>query len=637
MVNKNIQMKKKEGNEWDNLFPITLFENIFNNEGINLSDSFGKIEDDLEAFESDLSNRFIQTDEKIVDSLTESKEYTDEKISNIRMIAEYDVDPTGANDSLQGFIQALEDLGDHETLLLQPNATYFLSESLIIEKSGGLSIDGNGSTFVTNTNESGESAIVFKGKVKTNIIMSSVNGNVVTVNTTAGIEAGDLLYFQSNEQFNNQRAYYKKGGVFVVSAVINPTQIVMSSTFPYEISQSIITVYDPITVDIRNFSLINNYEPSRYIMGLDIQHAVDSNLQNIYSSGFDICIHIREHYQTSLSQVSTGRAYFEGASQAYGLASYISNNFMIMNSRFVSGRHGLEISGFETSFNTLILNTDVANEAGTSLGTSAFNQHQSSYGILAINSQFESVGLTGRSVLYNCTIYGDEQTRLAVGNNFGATDFVFENCIFPKSHVMMVSQGGTSSGESGQPISPAPKKIGGLTIKNCRTDTQLRIVTSNTIDAHVQSIKIENTDMVTISDLYVNTIINKVVYVDCNFPQPFSLFTQRAEGGSYIKEMYFVRCKFRVGYNSFLLRKFDLVVFDSCTQDNPTGEPVRWTFESSNKGELKLVNTDFSLVNLNTPGDRIDKLLLIGSQLTYNASASNIPNKQETTLRNITI
>ena len=36
MVNKNIQMKARNGNEWDNLFPLTLTENVFDNEGNNI-------------------------------------------------------------------------------------------------------------------------------------------------------------------------------------------------------------------------------------------------------------------------------------------------------------------------------------------------------------------------------------------------------------------------------------------------------------------------------------------------------------------------------------------------------------------------------------------------------------------------
>lgn len=37
MVNKNIQMKKREGNSWDNLYPVTLTENTFNANGEDLN------------------------------------------------------------------------------------------------------------------------------------------------------------------------------------------------------------------------------------------------------------------------------------------------------------------------------------------------------------------------------------------------------------------------------------------------------------------------------------------------------------------------------------------------------------------------------------------------------------------------
>lgn len=58
MVDKNIQMKKREGNSWNNLYPITLTENVFNNEGLPLSN-------ELNNFKSDLLNN--------VNTLTKSK------------------------------------------------------------------------------------------------------------------------------------------------------------------------------------------------------------------------------------------------------------------------------------------------------------------------------------------------------------------------------------------------------------------------------------------------------------------------------------------------------------------------------------------------------------------------------------
>lgn len=43
MVNKNIQMKEKDGNKWNNLFPLSLNENIFNNDGLNLNNQLKEI------------------------------------------------------------------------------------------------------------------------------------------------------------------------------------------------------------------------------------------------------------------------------------------------------------------------------------------------------------------------------------------------------------------------------------------------------------------------------------------------------------------------------------------------------------------------------------------------------------------
>lgn len=40
MTNKNIQMKKREGNSWDNLYPVTLFNNVYNSKGVDLETEF---------------------------------------------------------------------------------------------------------------------------------------------------------------------------------------------------------------------------------------------------------------------------------------------------------------------------------------------------------------------------------------------------------------------------------------------------------------------------------------------------------------------------------------------------------------------------------------------------------------------
>lgn len=47
MTNKNIQMKKREGNDWDNLFPITLNENVFNENGVDLNTQMQEVKDNV--------------------------------------------------------------------------------------------------------------------------------------------------------------------------------------------------------------------------------------------------------------------------------------------------------------------------------------------------------------------------------------------------------------------------------------------------------------------------------------------------------------------------------------------------------------------------------------------------------------
>src|SRR5699024_12881519 len=98
MVNKNIQMKKKNNNEWINLFPTTLFENVFTNDGKRLDNIIEELET---VTTKDINDLRTKTEQDIQNVLNESKQYTDEKKSNIRMNAEYDVDTKRERDTLK--------------------------------------------------------------------------------------------------------------------------------------------------------------------------------------------------------------------------------------------------------------------------------------------------------------------------------------------------------------------------------------------------------------------------------------------------------------------------------------------------------------------------------------------------------
>lgn len=72
MVNRNIQMKKKNNDEWENLFPLSLNENIYNTEGKNLNEQFDQLTNDI-------SNEFLEH-EKVIN---EFKNTTTTQLSNM--------------------------------------------------------------------------------------------------------------------------------------------------------------------------------------------------------------------------------------------------------------------------------------------------------------------------------------------------------------------------------------------------------------------------------------------------------------------------------------------------------------------------------------------------------------------------
>lgn len=75
MVNRNIQMKKRNNDEWENLFPLTLMENVFDENGLPLNQS-------LTALNEYIDNSFLELNETIDTSFKEVDE-------NIEQVTDY--------------------------------------------------------------------------------------------------------------------------------------------------------------------------------------------------------------------------------------------------------------------------------------------------------------------------------------------------------------------------------------------------------------------------------------------------------------------------------------------------------------------------------------------------------------------
>lgn len=72
MVNRNIQIKKKNNGNWENLYPITLNENVFSSEGKSLENEINTILNKIETNKTELENDILENKNKLDSNILET-------------------------------------------------------------------------------------------------------------------------------------------------------------------------------------------------------------------------------------------------------------------------------------------------------------------------------------------------------------------------------------------------------------------------------------------------------------------------------------------------------------------------------------------------------------------------------------
>src|SRR5699024_10832200 len=132
-------------------------------------------------------------------------------------------------------------------------------------------------------------------------------------------------------------------------------EVYFNGSFPYDINDTLrVFAYDPIEVQIQDLTIegLNTLPAAKF--GIGIEYAANSMIKNFHSDNFDHCMTLSYTFGSIIESVTTERSFFTGTSESYGLSVYTGSYTSIRNSYFKSGRHGLEISGFENSFKTFI-------------------------------------------------------------------------------------------------------------------------------------------------------------------------------------------------------------------------------------------------------------------------------------------
>lgn len=158
MVNKNIQMKKKNNNEWINLFPTTLFENVFRNDGKSLDNEIER----LEQKDKNLTTQLEQTDLDIGETSIGKPNRSlwlelQERGVNVDWFGAVG---DGITDDTQAIEQAIASISKKGSLIFTAGKIYRITRSVLIDPSKVRSIQGNNSYIKVDGDFDG---IVYKG------------------------------------------------------------------------------------------------------------------------------------------------------------------------------------------------------------------------------------------------------------------------------------------------------------------------------------------------------------------------------------------------------------------------------------------------------------------------------------------
>lgn len=424
MVNKNIQMKQKDGQSWNNLFPLTLTENVFDNNGVKISEKF-----------SDINNSIIDIDNNLTNKVDELEIDLNTKIKNIRLnVKDYGAVGDGITDDRSAIQSAINDLAENGGTVFIPEGTYkIINDPLQMVSNVNIIGDGDktildGSTFPSSTTYGGQTLIEIYGyptgsyKPMTDIKKYS---RTVTLNTTAGLSKGDLVNFDTTEVYDESNtgttSDYHKTDILRIDK-IEGNNVTFNSSVLWGFKKELLTIRKLITVKNVNVSNIHiEMGAGKAHSGIGVWYAeniiIENNvINNCWDSGVSTSycynVKVRGNNITNGSGLTTyaaGYGVVVGGSSRHVLinANYFENNrhsvtgggsasgFVQVSNNFSGGDSHNSFDCHETCFNWQFLNNKII---GARTGIIARGQHVSVIGNEVIGCTNIGINVVGSSI-----------------------------------------------------------------------------------------------------------------------------------------------------------------------------------------------------------------------------------------------
>lgn len=473
----------------------------------------------------------------------------------------------GVTDDTEALQAAIDATPVNGALLLEAGATYKTSKDLVGVKN--IHFLGKGATIVA-THHKGR-GLVFEGSLKATTTTSAAytaNTTYVTVGSTSGMAVGDQIrIYHTGDLYDTSRAYYYKGGNFLITK-ISGNNVYISRRIPYDMkSGAKVEVYKPITVTVDDLTIKHTGTLGSSVYGeygLNIRFSKYSEVSNVTVDNFNHNIKMDMTLNCLLYRVKTGKAYWSGSSESYGVSNYSGNGLMIMHSTLNSGRHGYTTTGQETSYDTVLNRCTIGQDDAVDLA--GLDCHGNNYSLRALECTIKRFHLAGNCLLERCTVNESAKgnsSSFMVAETRPRSNFFLKDC-YLYSPVYKIDAWG-------QQPTTSRKYIGSIVFENVKGG-----------DAYTQcTFKSRDTGG------SVQAIIDKLIVRGC---ENFTLVTNEQINNMYFEEVNTKR-------DAKILEqvgdaKADKIEFKKCTL------PARWrTFYLTNFKNLKLIDCKWNVIN----------------------------------------
>ncbi|TWJ39641.1 hypothetical protein CHCC5027_3554 [Bacillus paralicheniformis] len=497
----------------------------------------------------------------------------------------YGASGDGSTDDTSALQSAINNTPEGGTLELGKNAIYRTSQRLVGTKN--IRINGNGSKIIASHQGEG---LVFEGTLKASTTAKAYTAftRYIDLDSTSSIAVGDQLrIYHTGDLYDTSRSYFYKGGNVLVTKV-SGSRVFLNIALPFAMSAGAkVDVYKPITVCINDLEVTHDgtLGQSPYgTYGLNIKYSKNSVVSNVKVDNFNHNFKMDMTINNSLIGVETGRAYFSGSGESYGVSNYSSTGLLIMASSMISGRHGFTVTGQEPSYNTTLIGCEIGQEDEVSLP--GLDCHGNNFSLTATNCTLYNFHLAGNCVLDGCTVYptfANDKNSFSVADSYDRANYVIRDCNLLANYYELDAYG--------QQATSTRKYIGSIVFENVvgNNYTQCTFKARDrgaTVQSIIQRLVVKNCKEFT---LVTNERVDRMYFENVRTTRDAKIIEQVEDAQSYMVK--FESCTIPARYRCVTLIDFDKLTFDDCDWHVVNSSAASMQISG---GEVYFNNTDFT-------------------------------------------